>query len=244
VGSRVFGDHVGVHLDLRNVGDSVEREGLADSHLPTPDVRDVTRPIGHPLFVNNLKVLESPTVRKKVEEATGGRAVYTGSRPDRIVVSKHKSPVDGHTKNRAFEHEPDLLDPRSSDGRGERPGLKKGPVVPELDSGIVKGQIVPLCIGRSTFVIKVEFGIVPGGGGVTLELTGPRVGEFQGPVFVFMVRLIVDEKDGVPGDRVQNGIRTDNFIHRQFPDTQGGIRDVQNALRCLYRHSYYRWRFF
>jgi hypothetical protein len=81
VGSRVFGDHVGVHLDLRNVGDPVEREGLADSHLPTPDVRDVTRPIRDPLFVYNLKVLERPTVRKKVEEATGGRAVYTRSRP-------------------------------------------------------------------------------------------------------------------------------------------------------------------
>src|SRR5210317_2667905 len=92
VGSRVFGDHVGVHLDLRNVGDPVEREGLADSHLPTPDVRDVTRPIGHPLFVDNLEVLESPTIRKKVEEATGGRAVYTRSRPICIVMSKHKSP--------------------------------------------------------------------------------------------------------------------------------------------------------
>jgi hypothetical protein len=199
---RVFGDHVGVHLDLRDVGDPVKREGLADSHLPTPDVRDITRSIGDPLFVDNLEVLEHPTVRKKVEKPTGGRVVYTGSGTTRIIMSKHKSPVDGHTENRALEHESNLLDPGSGDSRGEGPGCEKSSVVPELDGGIIKCQIVPLGVGGGPFVIKVKFGKVPGGGGVTLELTDPRVGEFESPIFVRRILFTVDEKDGVPGDRV------------------------------------------
>jgi hypothetical protein len=135
---------------------------LSDSHLPTPDVRDITRPIGDPLFVDNLEVFERPTIRKKVEEATGGRAVYTRPGSTRIIMGKDKGSVDGHTENGPLEHEPNLFDPRTSDSRREGPGLKKRPVVPKLGGSIVKGQIVPLGIGRSPFVIKVEFGIVPG----------------------------------------------------------------------------------
>jgi len=58
----------------------------------------------------------------------------------------------------------------------------------------------------------------------------------SGPNFCFVVGVTIDEKDGVPGDRVQNGIRTDDLVHHQLPDTQGSIRDVQNTLRCLDGH--------
>ena len=113
-----------------------------------------------------------------------------------------------------LEHELDLPDPGSGDRRGECLGLEKRPVVPELDGRIVECQIVPLGVGGGTLVIKVKFGIVPGTRGVTLELTGPRVGKLERPVFVFVVRHVIDQENGVPGDRIQDGIRTDNLIDR------------------------------
>ena len=138
MGSRVFGDHVGVHLDLRDVGDPVKREGFPDSHLPTPDVRDVTRPIGHPLFVHNLEVIDGTTIREKVEEATGGRAVDTRPGPTRIIMGKDERPVDRDTQDGPFEHEPNLP-VRVHDSRGKDPGGEERPIVPELDGGLVKG---------------------------------------------------------------------------------------------------------
>ncbi len=70
---------------------------------PHPHVCDITRSIGDPLFVDNLEVLERPTVRKEVEKPTGGRAVHAGSGPTRIVVGEDEGPVDGHTEDGPLE---------------------------------------------------------------------------------------------------------------------------------------------
>ena len=60
MGTGILGDHVGAYLDLVHVGDPVKREGMPDGHFPTPHVGDVTRPIGNPLFVDNLEGIDGP----------------------------------------------------------------------------------------------------------------------------------------------------------------------------------------